>query len=347
MMVSFSAKAYQFLTRRDFPDVPDLGRFTVTNRAVGMTLNCSIVPKPFQIVFASIFGQGPDIGAWEFIDPYMDRYADARWPKCLFADVEITIQDNARLEKRLPEIMLSIHDTLRHGVVIHPIFVAGDQLSKRIGYRRSYYSQQSFDISGRRRPNSSEYYHPASVGELLGPGVTSAPLRDQTMEMVWSQIIPFPNATNITIDLSRLKEIIIDMRKHYNGYNEFRDAYEHLASRQDTTGIKAAVRSAASGIDAILRFFCGLHSIQFPKGRIPFDDKIEQVLQDIGMTSYRAIVPLEMDCIRGLYRARNTMHEGDCYTTDAGGARISVDVPQARKFIEAAERLAIWLDARA
>jgi hypothetical protein len=348
-MASFSAKAYQFLTRRDFPDVADLGRLPATSDAlrIQLRLNFSIAPKPFEIVFASIFGQRPTIGAWQFIDPYLDRYADARWPKCLFADVEITMSDSARFEELLPEVMLNIHNTLRQGVAIHPIFTAGDQLSRRIGYRRSYYAQQWFDISGSRRPNPSEYYHPTRAGELLGPGVISAPLGNQTMEMVWSQIIPFPNVTNIKDDLLRLKEVIVDMRKHYNGYHEFRDAQEHLAAREDMTGIKAAVRAAASGIDAILRFYCRLHSIKFPTARIPFDDKIEQILQATGMPSYRAIAPLEMDCIRDFYRARNSMHEGDCYTTDAGGVQVPVDAPQARKFVEAAERLAIWLDARA
>jgi hypothetical protein len=243
--------------------------------------------------------------------------------------------------------MLNIHDALRQGVATHPIFTAGDQISKRIGYRRSYYAQQWFDISGIRRPDPSEYYHPTGVGELLGPGVISAPLGNRTMEMVWSQVIPFPNVTNIAADLPRLKEIIFDMRKHYNGYDEFRAAYKHLAAQQEQQDMKAAVRAAASGIDAILGFYCGLHSTKFPKARVPFDDKIEQILQATGMPSYKAITPLEMDCIRNLYKARNTMHEGDCYTTDANGALIPVDVAQARKFIEAAERLAIWLDARA
>jgi hypothetical protein len=347
-VVSFSAKAYLFLTR-DFPDVADLGRLPATNHALGieLTLNFSIVPKPFEIVFASIFGQRPDIGAWQTLDPYLDRYADARWPKCLFADVKITIPDSAQLETLLPEMMLNIHDTLRQGVATHPIFIVGDQLSKRIGYRRSYYAQQWFDISGIRRPDPSEYYHPTDVDELLGPGVISAPLGNQTMEMVWSQIIPFPNLTNITTDLPRLKAIIADMRKHYNGYHEFRDAREHLAARQDMTGIKAAVRAAASGIEVILKFYCGLHSIKFPTAPISFDEKIERILQATGMPSYRAIAPSEMDCIRDLYRARNSSHEGDCYTVDAGGTQIPVDIPQARKFIEAAQNLAIWLDARA
>ena len=69
-VASFSAKAYLFLTR-DFSDVADLGRLPATNHALGieLTLNCSIVPKPFEIVFASIFGQRPDIGAWQTLDP--------------------------------------------------------------------------------------------------------------------------------------------------------------------------------------------------------------------------------------------------------------------------------------
>src|SRR5262249_2506628 len=122
-MVSFSIKAYQFLTRRDFPDNGDLGRSPAANHTLGiqLKLNCSIIPKPFEIVFASIFGQAPTIGAWQTLDPYLDRYADARWPKCLFADVEITIPDGAQLEKLLPEIMLNIHDALRQGVATHPI----------------------------------------------------------------------------------------------------------------------------------------------------------------------------------------------------------------------------------
>jgi hypothetical protein len=63
-MASFSAKAYQFLTRRDFPDVADLGRLPATNDAlrIQLRLNFSIVPKPFEIVFASIVGQRPPLG---------------------------------------------------------------------------------------------------------------------------------------------------------------------------------------------------------------------------------------------------------------------------------------------
>jgi len=137
------------------------------------------------------------------------------------------------------------------------------------------------------------------------------------------------------------------MRGHYNGYHELRDAHDHLAEQQEMLDVKASVRAAASGIEAILTFYCDLHSIRLPTDGRPFDEKIEKILQATGMPSYKAIAPLEMDCIMSLYRARNTMHEGDCYTTDASGARIPVDVAQARKFIEAAERLAIWLDARA
>ena len=189
-------------------------------------------------------------------------------------------------------------------------------------------------------------HHATIVGDFLGPGLISSTIDRRTMELVWSQIIPFPKLSTIANDLPRLKSIISEMHLHYNSYNEFRDAREHL-KRGDVAGLKAAIRSGASGVDAIIRFYCKLHSIQFPSKRIPFDQKIELVLQLTGMPSYRAVAPADLDDVGRLYRARNAMHIGDYQYADPSGAEVRVDSKKALNFLEAAERLAIWLDSLA
>ena len=160
---------------------------------------------------------------------------------------------------------------------------------------------------------------------------------------------PVPVVDRYCDNYPRLREIVQDMRLHFNSYNELIDARRHLNSAQtsDEIGdIKAAIRSAASGVDPLLRFYCKLHSIRFPSRSLPFDQKVEEILARTGMPSYRAVSPHGMERVTKLYRARNSMHEGDRYFTD-GGMRLTVDYDLAKQFVEAAEQFAIWLDSLA
>ena len=78
-----------------------------------------------------------------------------------------------------------------------------------------------------------------------------------------------------------------------------------------------------------------------------FVEKIEEILGAAGMPSYRSVAPDDAEKIGHLYRARNSMHEGDIYFVDSSGVRRQVNNIQAEEFIAAAERFAIWIDALA
>ena len=333
------ATAYQFLSGRELPSGEI--RLPAKRPSAQMIIKCSVIAKPFDISFASISGQNPSVGAHQYVD-LQDHYADLRWPTCVLANVSIDTTDDLTLIEVRNDFLLSIRELLYSKLADNPLFVADDHISKRPCYRRSYVAASNLDIFRARRPHPSEHYHPTAPGEFHGPGLICL---DCKMDLVWSQIIPFPSVTDIATDLPRLREIVQDMRLHFNSYNELIDAHTHL-DRAKTSGeiadIKAAIRSAASGVDPLLRFHCKLHSVSFPSRSLPFDQKIEDILARTGMPSDKAVSPQGMDCLAKLYRARNSMHEGDRYFND-GGVRLTVDYHLAEQFVEAAEQFAIWL----
>lgn len=342
-VTELAAIALQFLSSRELPSGEI--RFPAKRPGTQMVIECSVIEKPFDIAFASISGKNPDIGAAQYVD-LQDHYADSRWPTCVLANVSIETTDDLSLIEVRNDVLLSIREIVYSKLADNPLFVANDHISKRPGYRRSYVAAPNPDIFGTRRPRPSENYHPTTPGEFHGPGLICL---DGTTDFVWSQIIPFPSLTDIATDLPRLREIVQDMRLHFNSYNELIDARRHLdrAQTSDEIGdIKAAIRSAASGVDPLLRFYCKLHSIRFPSRSLPFDQKVEEILARTGMPSYRAVSPHGMEGVAKLYRARNSMHEGDRYFTD-GGVRLTVDYELAKQFVEAAEQFAIWLDSLA
>jgi hypothetical protein len=213
------------------------------------------------------------------------------------------------------------------------------------GYRREYFDSQIFDIAGNRRPNSCESYVPTEVGEPVGPGVASLPsieAFDSINELVWTPILAFPNRRSLPDDLAAIRKAIMALRKHYNSYNELRDANRHIANRE----VKAAIRSGASAVDAIVRYYCDLWEVPPLPQKLPFDEKIERVLQMAGRPSYRSVAPERLDSLLFLYRCRNSMHEGDCYFDDRGGIRTRVrNIDQVRPFIDALEDFVVWIDA--
>jgi hypothetical protein len=204
-----------------------------------------------------------------------------------------------------------------------------------------------FDIERHRRPSSREEYVPTDVGEPVGPGVASLPdisAFNNVNELVWSQVLRFPTRTNVSNDLTRIREIGHAVRRHYNSYNELKDAHRHLANGE----IKAGIRSAASAIDAILRYYCDLWGVRFPQERIPYDEKIETVLRDAKQASYRTADAENLKKLLYLYRSRNSMHEGDCYYNDDEGNQVRVrSVDQVRGFVSAVEDFVVWIDALA
>ena len=203
-----------------------------------------------------------------------------RWPTCVQAAIHVDTDRDMTATDAVNVLLLDIRDALTAVLAQNPLFDPTGHLSKHPGYRRLYGAPPNLDIARNRRPVPSEHYHPTAIGEYLGPGLVT--LNDPTpMDYVWSQIIPFPNVTNIAADRSRLLEIIKSMGLHYNSYNELRDARDHLIRAKNTgllADLKAAVRTGASAVDPLIRFYCKLHSTPFPRGSMTFDQKIEHVL---------------------------------------------------------------------
>ena len=220
-----------------------------------------------------------------------------------------------------------------------------DQHATVKAYRREYFSQQIFDIRGKRRPSSSKNYCLTGVGEYIGPGVAAIVNRnslEHVNEFVWSQIIPIPNPTNVTTDSPRIRKQWKEIKKHYNTYNELTDARRHHLGGD----LKASIRSAASAVDAILRYYCSLWGVHFPSGRLPFNQKIENVLMSAAKPSYQSVSSINSEKLLYLYRARNSMHEGDCYYKDNYGKVVQIQTKiQVEEFIDSAEQFTLWIDS--
>jgi hypothetical protein len=159
---------------------------------------------------------------------------------------------------------------------------------------------------------------------------------------VWSEIIYFPGGGQLTDDLEMVRRRALEIRKHYNSYDEVFDARRHLANGE----LKACVRSAASAVDALLRYHCAQWDVPFPRKPKPFDDKIEEILRSAGKPSYRVADRGNLETLLDLYRARNSMHEGDCYFKDDSGRVVKIRRGnQAEAFVDAVERFLVWIDS--
>ncbi len=220
-----------------------------------------------------------------------------------------------------------------------------DQFAKESGYRREYFCHQMFDFAGNRVPNSSRFFRATRSDEYIGPGlamISGHSSLDCISEFVWSQILPFSSPVDVKADLPRIMEKLVEIRKHYNTYNELNDAHKHHEAGE----LKASVRSAASAVDAIIRYYRGLWGVAVPGRRLQFDEKIEQVLIEAGKPSYKLVDPKNSARLLYLYRARNSMHEGDCYYKDDSGKEIQIaSKEQVEGFIDAAEQFVLWIDS--
>jgi hypothetical protein len=270
-----------------------------------------------------------------------------RWPKCIKGRAKIALgkddqKDNDVL-KMLLQYMRVVCWDLRKDVSV--LKSHNDQFAKQKGYRREYFCHQSFDFAGNRVPNSSRFFRLTDSNEHIGPGLAmifghSSP--DYINEFAWSQILPFTNPIDVKTDFPRIMEKLIEIRKHYNTYNELNDSHRfHIAGE-----LKASVRSAASAVDAIIRYYCNLWGVAFPKRDLRFNEKIEQVLKKAEKPSYKIVDPTNSEKILYIYRARNSMHEGDCYYKDKSGKVIQItSKEQVKDFIDAAEQFILWIDS--
>ncbi len=343
-------QAYQFFSRCSIPtNILGVRRISPKQLPeIKYELNIGIEDKPFELNFIQLVPSAPSIGAAQYVDPEVDLYMKRRWPRCLKVEgaIDLPVGSGGLSAEVIKQLLTFLRVCLWTSVNVTKISNSiQDQFARMEGYHREYFIKQIFDISGNRRPNSKECYVPTEVGELIGPGLASLvdlnPF-DNFNELVWSSIIPFSNRSGLPADLPRIREIAVAIRKHYNSYNELADANRHL-SRPD---LKAAVRSAASAVDAILRYYCKLWNVSFPGGSKPFDEKIEDVLLSAGKPSYRHVDRANLQNILYLYRCRNSMHEGDCYYKDDSGQQIAVQSEhQVKKLILAVEDFILWIDS--
>jgi len=288
----------------------------------------------------------PSIGAVQWIDPY----AELRWPSyslvTFHADVEGTGLDTAAqcdiLQRMRTMVCLDIFD-------LPQLKALTDQVLSQDGYRYGYWTP---DLDFVRNPVAAPgKYDNADRGEPIGPGHTSlfavglGEIIDvYSLALVWSQAFSLPNRTNAQADQVAIRKRAQELKRHYNSKDELSRAEADLREGD----VKGCIRSAASAIDAALRFYCAEWHVPFPTASVPFDQKIERILHEAGRPSYRGVDAAVLHDLLHLYRARNAMHEGDCfYRDDHLGTDVYCDITHARVFFSAAQTFTYWIDSQA
>jgi len=288
----------------------------------------------------------PSIGAVQWIDPY----AELRWPSYALvsfnADVEGAVLDTAAqcdiLQRMRTLVCFDIFDLLE-------LKALTDQIMSQDGYRYGYWTP-GLDFVRNPVPAPGKY-HNADREEPIGPGHTSlfgVGLGENTemysLALVWSQAFSLPNRTNAHADDAAIRKRGQELKRHYNSRDELTRAETDL--RQGD--VKGCVRSAASAVDAALRFYCAEWNVPFPTTPIPFDQKIERILHEAGRPSYRVVDAAGLRDLLHLYRARNATHEGDCYYKDDRlRADVYCDITHAHNFFTAAQTFTYWIDSQA
>ncbi len=342
------AEAYQFFSRSTFP-FGAAGTLKAASRErpdIQLRLAFEYAKKPFEMAFAQLLPQRQSIGAYQYIDPDVDVYFSRRWPICLKASGAIRFPD----ENLTDELRRDCLSFLRRLLWEHPKGVPNpaipsDQRATVPGYRREFFHSQLFDILGNRRPSNQAIFVPSELGEPIGPGLACFPdleAFEGVNEVVWSPILAFPHRSTFGQDKPVIKQALVALRKQYNSYSELSDARRHLERRE----IKATVRSAASAVDAYLRHLREAWVGNEAPKHLPFDEKIEHVLSSVGKPSYKSVEPTHSKNLLYLYRARNTMHEGDCYYDREDGHRIRLsEASQIEPLIDAVESFVLWADS--
>lgn len=349
-MSELKVEAYQFFSRTSLP----LGKSwsikasSVLRPELPLLLTFEHVKKPFEMAFAQFKPQPPSVGAHQFVDHEVDSYFSQRWPTCLGAKGTVHLPD---WQTDLPEnVRRETLYFLRRLLWELPGGISGpeipsDQRATTLGYRREFAHSRAFDILGSRRPSSIATFAASELGEPVGPGVATileAWTPEVVNELIWSPILPFPNRSNVEHDESAIQAALAALKWHYNSYSEFRDARRHLEHSE----LKAAVRSAASAVDACLLHIRQASGVAEPPNFLPYDQKIEHVLKSAGRPSCQALEHVHSKQLLYLYRTRNSMHEGDCFYMQDDGTRIQVrEAAQVLQFVESAEAFILWADS--
>ncbi len=365
LKMEIKAEIYQFLSRGNILNhtIGPVGSAKTSSKQrpdIIFSIDYEIIDKPFELNFIQVAPGEWDVGASQYVDPEIDTYMEMRWPKCLKGKANICVETDdveniEALRSILTYFRLYTWSLWEHVKILRD---SPDQFATVPGYRRQYIHTQSTDIAGNRRPSSSESYTSTGIGEIIGPGVTVLPntsdpsptispiaaviQRIDHLEFVWSQIIPFPEQSNLTDDLPEIREKVKAIRLHYSTYDELHRARKYLSDGE----IKAAIRFGAASMEVILRYYCKMWGVKFPTDRISFDEKIERVLSEASKPSYRDVDPTSSKNLLYLYRARSSMHEGDCSYKDDHGSQIRIKrIDQAEGLVKAAEEFTIWIDS--
>lgn len=366
---------YQYLSRiigteQDLTRKLEVRNSPIERPDIVFSLRHTSVKEQFFGMNVPQLGRTSAAGAEQFFDHAASVYMNRKWPQCLILTGEVEFTESELNAELVVRMLIYIQGFLwdKTDFPIFPMPIPPDQRATIEGYRREHFDWQMPDLYGAPRPNSQGNYELAAIGDPIGPGLSYIHFKefyrdDIPNEFGWSQILPFPGATNQQNDIRNIRKKVRSLNQHYNSYNELQDAHKHLedaTNKEDIPRIppprvladkeiKAAIRAAASAIDAILRYYCDSWGVKFPsKNEIPFDEKIETVLKDANKPSFRQVDPSNSEAILFLYRSRNTMHEAACYYKDNTGKQIAVrTVARAMVLVEAAERFVCWIDSLA
>jgi hypothetical protein len=335
----------QFLSRVLGKGVLAVGtprRVRLSSAEVDVTFEIGLNDGHSSFTYAQLWPQAPSIGAHEYVDDYADR----RWP-CrvqIGGRVGIPGPRDKRSVSLAHEILSGFRRKMWEAFLgASSLPPHSDQLLRTDGYRRTYYTI-GLDAAHNPIPSPEWFLCPATVDEPVGPGfVRIEGLFEDRNEhaLVWSQAISFPSRTSIEADKAAIRKRVREIQRHWNSYNEIRDAENYVNSGN----AKAAVRYGAPAVEAAVKFYCSLWGVKFPnKGE--FGERIEGVLAAAGKPSYQAIDPEGLKAILRLYRARNSSHEADCYYNDPDtNERVDVKHWHAQEMIGHAKRFLSWLDA--
>jgi hypothetical protein len=297
--------------------------------------------------FAQPWPQLPTIGALE----YVDRYADRRWPMFLEGGACLSLEQVPTTY----DAWLAIAEGVRH--VLFKSFRTMNVLAKlpgetivAPGYRRQYVTTAA-DLAGSPVPSPEPRYQPSVVGEPVGPGFVTMPAdfvesggRHTSLNIVWSQAFSLANVTSPSVDMPRITKRVDQLRSHWNSYNELRDANRYAKGGD----VKGATRSAASAVDAAIRFYADEWGVSFPNKRgMSFMERVDNILLRAGRTAFSVAELSASQTLAHAYSARSSMHRGDHAYKNSAGNRVEVRITEAREFVAASELFTLWIDSQA